>query len=291
MGPKEIRDLARTVGVVPTKKRGQNFVVDPNTVRRIVATADLSPDDHVLEVGPGLGSLTLGLLDVVSKVTAVEIDTTLAEQLPHTVAEYAPTRAESLSVICSDALAIAGSAAADTGENPPTAFVANLPYNVAVPILLHVLEIFPTITRVLVMVQAEVADRLAAEPGNRVYGVPSVKARFYGQVQRTGAIGKNVFWPAPNVDSGLVKLTRGTRPWPTDSAARAQLWPIIDAAFAQRRKTLRAALKGHYGNAAAAENALREAGIDPQRRGETLSIDEFISLAQLSAGTETPTSR
>lgn len=174
------------------------------------------------------------------------------------------------------------------GANPPTAFVANLPYNVAVPILLHVLEIFPTITRVLVMVQAEVADRLAAEPGNRVYGVPSVKARFYGQVQRAGAIGKNVFWRAPNVDSGLVKLTRGTRPWPIDSAARAQLWPIIDAAFAQRRKTLRAALKGHYGNAAAAENALREAGIDPQRRGETLSIDEFISLTQLPAGTETP---
>ncbi|MDO4914592.1 16S rRNA (adenine(1518)-N(6)/adenine(1519)-N(6))-dimethyltransferase RsmA [Corynebacterium sp.] len=288
LGPKEIRDLARTVGVVPTKKRGQNFVVDPNTVRRIVATADLSPEDHVLEVGPGLGSLTLGLLDAVSKVTAVEIDTTLAEQLPHTVAEYAPTRAENLDVICSDALAITGSAVEDLDANPPTAFVANLPYNVAVPILLHVLEIFPTITRVLVMVQAEVADRLAAEPGNRVYGVPSVKARFYGQVQRAGAIGKNVFWPAPNVDSGLVKLTRGTRPWPTDSAPRAQLWPIIDAAFAQRRKTLRAALKGHYGNAAAAENALREAGIDPQRRGETLSIDEFVSLAQLPAGTETP---
>lgn len=276
------------MGVVPTKKRGQNFVVDPNTVRRIVATADLSPDDHVLEVGPGLGSLTLGLLDVVSKVTAVEIDTTLAEQLPRTVAEYAPTRTENLRVICSDALALTGSAVEDLGANPPTAFVANLPYNVAVPILLHVLEIFPTITRVLVMVQAEVADRLAAEPGNRVYGVPSVKARFYGQVQRAGAIGKNVFWPAPNVDSGLVKLTRGTRPWPIDSAARAQLWPIIDAAFAQRRKTLRAALKGHYGNAAAAENALREAGIDPQRRGETLSIDEFISLTQLPAGTETP---
>ncbi|MDK7147870.1 16S rRNA (adenine(1518)-N(6)/adenine(1519)-N(6))-dimethyltransferase RsmA [Corynebacterium pseudokroppenstedtii] len=288
LGPKEIRDLARTVGVVPTKKRGQNFVVDPNTVRRIVATAELSPDDHVLEVGPGLGSLTLGLLDVVSKVTAVEIDTTLAEQLPRTVAEYAPTRTENLRVICSDALALTGSAVEDLGANPPTAFVANLPYNVAVPILLHVLEIFPTITRVLVMVQAEVADRLAAEPGNRVYGVPSVKARFYGQVQRAGAIGKNVFWPAPNVDSGLVKLTRGTRPWPIDSAARAQLWPIIDAAFAQRRKTLRAALKGHYGNAAAAENALREAGIDPQRRGETLSIDEFISLTQLPAGTETP---
>lgn len=276
------------MGVVPTKKRGQNFVVDPNTVRRIVATADLSPDDHVLEVGPGLGSLTLGLLDVVSKVTAVEIDTTLAEQLPRTVAEYAPTRTENLRVICSDALALTGSAVEDLGANPPTAFVANLPYNVAVPILLHVLEIFPTITRVLVMVQAEVADRLAAEPGNRVYGVPSVKARFYGQVQRAGAIGKNVFWPAPNVDSGLVKLTRGTRPWPIDSAARAQLWPIIDAAFAQRRKTLRAALKGHYGNAAAAENALREAGIDPQRRGETLSIDEFISLTQLPAGIETP---
>ena len=245
------------MGVVPTKKRGQNFVVDPNTVRRSVATADLSPDDHVLEVGPGLGSLTLGLLDVVSKVTAVEIDTTLAEQLPHTVAEYAPTRTENLRVICSDALALTGSAVEDLGANPPTAFVANLPYNVAVP-------------------------------GNRAYGVPSVKARFYGQVQRAGAIGKNVFWPAPNVDSGLVKLTRGTRPWPTDSAARAQLWPIIDAAFAQRRKTLRAALKGHYGTASAAENALREAGIDPQRRGETLSIDEFISLAQLPAGTETP---
>lgn len=276
------------MGVVPTKKRGQNFVVDPNTVRRIVSTADLSPDDHVLEVGPGLGSLTLGLLDVVSRVTAVEIDTTLAEQLPNTIAEYAPTRAEHLSVICSDALALTGSNTEDPAVPPPTAFVANLPYNVAVPILLHILEIFPTITRVLVMVQAEVADRLTAESGNRVYGVPSVKARFYGQVQRAGAIGKNVFWPAPNVDSGLVKLTRGTRSWPTDSAARAQLWPIIDAAFAQRRKTLRAALKGHYGSGSAAEHALREAGIDPQRRGETLSIDEFISLAQLPASTEPP---
>ena len=284
------------MGVVPTKKRGQNFVVDPNTVRRIVAAADLSPGDHVLEVGPGLGSLTLGLLGVVSTVTAVEIDTMLAEQLPHTVAEYAPTRAENLNVICSDALALTGSNAEETtssvvedsGAAPPTAFVANLPYNVAVPILLHVLELFPTITRVLVMVQAEVADRLAAEPGSRVYGVPSVKARFYGQVQRAGAIGKNVFWPAPNVDSGLVKLTRGIRPWPTDSAARAQLWPIIDAAFAQRRKTLRAALKGHYGSASTAEHVLREAGIDPQRRGETLSIDEFISLAQLPANTEAP---
>ncbi len=276
------------MGVVPTKKRGQNFVVDPNTVRRIVSTADLSPDDHVLEVGPGLGSLTLGLLDVVSKVTAVEIDTTLAEQLPDTVAAYAPTHAEQLDVISSNALALTGLSTGDPAATPPTAFVANLPYNVAVPILLHVLEVFPTITRVLVMVQAEVADRLAAEPGNRVYGVPSVKARFYGQVQRAGAIGKNVFWPAPNVDSGLVKLTRGTRPWPTDTTARVQLWPIIDAAFAQRRKTLRAALKGHYGSASAAEHALREAGIDPHRRGETLSIGEFIVLAQLPASAEAP---
>ncbi|MEJ4112663.1 16S rRNA (adenine(1518)-N(6)/adenine(1519)-N(6))-dimethyltransferase RsmA [Corynebacterium kroppenstedtii] len=284
LGPREIKELAGTVGVSPTKKLGQNFVVDPNTVRRIVTAADLRDDDHVLEVGPGLGSLTLALLDVAPRVTAVEIDHTLAKQLPHTVATYAPTRVQNLSIIHSDALALTPETSDELAAHPPTAFVANLPYNVAVPILLHVLELFPTMTRVLVMVQAEVADRLAAEPGNRVYGVPSVKARFYGSVKRAGAIGKNVFWPAPNVDSGLVRIDCGTRPWTPDSAARSRLWPLIDAAFAQRRKTLRAALKAHCGGAAAAEEMLRAAGIDPQRRGETLSIDEFITLADISEG-------
>ncbi|NLA56292.1 MAG: 16S rRNA (adenine(1518)-N(6)/adenine(1519)-N(6))-dimethyltransferase RsmA [Corynebacterium humireducens] len=281
LGPVEIRALAEKLDVTPTKKLGQNFLHDPNTVRMIIAAADLSPEDHVVEVGPGLGSLTLGLLDTVDRVTAVEIDPRLAAELPSTVEWRAPAQAGKLTIVQKDALRVEP---ADLGE--PTALVANLPYNVSVPVLLHLLATFPSIRRVLVMVQAEVADRLAAEPGSKIYGVPSVKAAFYGAVRRAGSVGRHVFWPAPNIESGLVRIdlfAPGTEPWPITDESRARVWPLIDAAFAQRRKTLRAALSGHYGSGAAAEEALRAAGIDPQLRGEKLDVTDFVRLAGLTS--------
>lgn len=277
LGPVEIRTLAEKLDVTPTKKLGQNFVHDPNTVRRIIAAAELDPSDHVVEVGPGLGSLTLGLVDTVERVTAVEIDRRLAAELPHTIAQRAPAFATRLTVLEQDALRI-GAGDLDA----PTALVANLPYNVSVPVLLHFLATFPSIRRVLVMVQGEVADRLAAVPGGKIYGVPSVKAAYYGQVRRAGAIGKNVFWPAPKIESGLVRIDRfvpGEEPWPINETTRKMVFPLIDAAFAQRRKTLRAALSGYYGSGPAAEAALIGAGIDPQLRGEKLSVEDFVRLA------------
>ena len=275
LGPVEIRALAEKLDIVPTKKLGQNFLHDPNTIRRIVAAAELDPTDRVLEVGPGLGSLTLGLVEAVGDVTAVEIDSRLAAQLPDTVAERAPGYAQRLRVVEKDALRVT-----DSDVTEPTALVANLPYNVAVPVLLHLLETFPSIRRVLVMVQLEVADRLAAQPGSKVYGVPSVKAGFYGKVSKAGTIGKNVFWPAPNIESGLVRIdVFDDAPWPVTDESRAKVWPVIDAAFAQRRKTLRAALSGHFGSGAAAEEALRAADIDPKQRGEKLAVEDFVRLA------------
>ena len=275
LGPVEIRALAEKLDIVPTKKLGQNFLHDPNTIRRIVAAAELEPTDRVLEVGPGLGSLTLGLVEAVGEVTAVEIDSRLAAQLPDTVAERAPEYAPRLRVVEKDALRVT-----DSDVTEPTALVANLPYNVAVPVLLHLLETFPSIRRVLVMVQLEVADRLAAQPGSKVYGVPSVKAGFYGKVSKAGTIGKNVFWPAPNIESGLVRIdVFADAPWPITDESRAKVWPVIDAAFAQRRKTLRAALSGHFGSGAAAEEALRAADIDPKQRGEKLAVEDFVRLA------------
>ena len=279
LGPAEVRKLAERLGVSPTKKLGQNFVIDPNTIRRIVRAGDVTADDVVVEVGPGLGSLTLGLLDVARRVVAVEIDPALAAALPDTLAEHAPAIAAGqveFELVHSDALRIT---ARDVPGPPPTALVANLPYNVAVPVLLHMLERFPSIERTLVMVQAEVADRLAAEPGSRVYGVPSVKARWFADVKRAGAIGRNVFWPAPNVDSGLVRLDRREAP-PTALVERREVFAAVDAAFAQRRKTLRSALSGWAGSAAAAERALVAAGIDPSARGETLTVEEFARLAE-----------
>nr|WP_291314945.1 16S rRNA (adenine(1518)-N(6)/adenine(1519)-N(6))-dimethyltransferase RsmA [Corynebacterium sp. UBA2622] len=280
LGPVEIRELAQELDVVPTKKLGQNFVHDPNTVRRIVAAADLTADDVVVEVGPGLGSLTLGLVDTARRVIALEIDPRLAGCLPRTVGERAPGYADRLTVIHTDALRVTrADVAAAAGEGAePTALVANLPYNVSVPVLLHLLEEFPTIRRVLVMVQKEVADRLAAEPGSKIYGVPSVKASFYGEVSRAGVIGKNVFWPAPNIESGLVRIDVSDV-YPRET--RGAVFPLVDAAFAQRRKTLRSTLAGVYGSPAAAEEALRAAGIDPGLRGERLSVADF---ARLGAG-------
>ncbi|MGG2462513.1 16S rRNA (adenine(1518)-N(6)/adenine(1519)-N(6))-dimethyltransferase RsmA [Streptomyces sp. RGM 3693] len=274
LGPADVRELAAALGVRPTKQRGQNFVIDANTVRRIVRTAGVRPDDVVVEVGPGLGSLTLALLEAADRVTAVEIDDVLAAALPGTIAARLPERADRFALVHRDALHVT-----ELPGPAPTALVANLPYNVAVPVLLHMLEQFPTIERTLVMVQAEVADRLAAGPGNKVYGVPSVKANWYAEVKRAGSIGRNVFWPAPNVESGLVSLVRRTEPLPS-RASREEVFAVIDGAFAQRRKTLRAALAGWAGSAAAAEAALVAAGVSPQARGESLTVEEFIAIAE-----------
>jgi 16S rRNA (adenine1518-N6/adenine1519-N6)-dimethyltransferase len=273
LGPADVRELAAALGVRPTKQRGQNFVIDANTVRRIVRTAGVRPDDTVVEVGPGLGSLTLALLEAAAHVTAIEIDDVLAGALPATVAARLPARADRFDLVHSDAMAVT-----ELPGPPPTALVANLPYNVAVPVLLHMLATFPGIDRTLVMVQSEVADRLAAGPGNKVYGVPSVKANWYADVKRAGAIGRNVFWPAPNVDSGLVALVR--RDPPRTAASRQQVFAVVDAAFAQRRKTLRAALAGWAGSAAAGEAALVAAGVSPQARGEALAVEEFAAVAE-----------
>ncbi|MEU9283744.1 16S rRNA (adenine(1518)-N(6)/adenine(1519)-N(6))-dimethyltransferase RsmA [Streptomyces sp. NPDC048275] len=274
LGPADIRELAGTLGVRPTKQRGQNFVIDANTVRRIVRTADVRPDDIAVEVGPGLGSLTLALLEVADRVIAVEIDDVLAGALPSTIAARMPDRAERFTLVHSDAMRVS-----ELPGPAPTALVANLPYNVAVPVLLHMLETFPTIERTLVMVQAEVADRLAAAPGSKVYGVPSVKANWYADVKRAGSIGRNVFWPAPNVDSGLVSLVRRAEPLKT-TASKQEVFAVVDAAFAQRRKTLRAALAGWAGSAPAAEAALVAAGVSPQARGESLTVEEFARIAE-----------
>jgi 16S rRNA (adenine1518-N6/adenine1519-N6)-dimethyltransferase len=275
LGARDIRGLATRYGVIPTKQRGQNFVIDANTVRMIVARAGVGADDVVAEVGPGLGSLTLALLDTCAHVTAIEIDEVLAAGLPQTVAERAPQLAGKLAVVAADALSVKHLPAPE-----PTAMVSNLPYNVAVPVVLHFLAAFPSIATILVMVQAEVADRLAAGPGSRTYGVPSAKVRWYGSVERVGSIGRNVFWPAPNVDSALVLIRREPREW---GVARDRVFTLIDAGFAQRRKTLRAALAGVLGGSAAAESALKAAGIDPQARAETLGIDAWVRLAA-SAG-------
>jgi 16S rRNA (adenine1518-N6/adenine1519-N6)-dimethyltransferase len=276
LGPADIRRLAADLDLHPTKSLGQNFVVDPNTVRRIVRVAGLSADDVVLEVGPGLGSLTLALLPGVARVVAVEIDPTLSRTLTATVAERLPAYADRLEVVTSDALAL------DSLPGPvPTALVANLPYNVSVPVLLHLLDRVPTIRHGLVMVQAEVADRLVAPPGSRTYGVPSAKAAWWASVVRSGAVSRQVFWPSPHVDSALVSLTR--RDPPTTTATREQVFRVIDAAFAQRRKTLRAALAQWAGSPAAAEAVLREAGVDPSLRGEQLDVTDFARVAAAAA--------
>lgn len=285
LGPAEIRALAGQLSVRPTKTLGQNFVHDPNTVRKIVAAADVRPDDIALEVGPGLGSLTLALLDAAAAVTAIEIDPVLAEQLPKTVADRAPELAGNLTVIGEDALKVTGAQVSVAGA--PTVLVANLPYNVSVPVLLHLLAEVPTLRTVLVMVQLEVADRLAAPPGSRVYGVPSVKAAYYGRVRKAGTVGRAVFWPEPNVESGLVRIDlHGPEGRP--DVERARLWAAVDAAFAQRRKTLRAALATWAGSPAAAEELLVAAGIDPRERGEKLSVEQFAALASARPAAPAP---
>ncbi|MFL6026596.1 MAG: 16S rRNA (adenine(1518)-N(6)/adenine(1519)-N(6))-dimethyltransferase RsmA [Friedmanniella sp.] len=272
LDPTSVRRIASRLDLRPTKQRGQNFVTDANTVRRIVAASGVGPADAVLEIGPGLGSLTLGLLEVAGKVVAVEIDELLAGELPATVASRMPERADALTVITGDALRVT--------ELPvePTVVVANLPYNVSVPVLLHLLATFSSWQRGLVMVQLEVADRLVAGPGSKTYGVPSVKMAWYAETSRVGTVPASVFWPVPNVESGLVAIRR--RPAPATSASRELVFAVVDAAFAQRRKMLRSALSGLLGGSAAASEALTAAGVDPQARGEMLHVVDFARIAE-----------
>lgn len=270
----DIRELCAQLNIRPTKTLGQNFVNDPGTVRKIVRNAGVQAGEQVLEIGPGLGSLTLALLEAGAQVSAVEIDPPLAQALPTTAQARFPEA--KLQVFTADALTITGPESIDGAT--PTRLVANLPYNVAVPIVLTVLEKLPSIQTVLVMVQAEVADRLAATPGNKIYGVPSAKVAWYASARRTLTIGRNVFYPVPNVDSALVKIER--RPHPDTAATREQVFAVIDAAFAQRRKTLRQALAGLAGSAGAAQEALERAGVSPTARGETLDINQFAAVAQ-----------
>jgi 16S rRNA (adenine1518-N6/adenine1519-N6)-dimethyltransferase len=273
LSPTDVRRLVAALDLRPTKTLGQNFVIDPNTVRRIVRTAELAADDVVIEVGPGLGSLTLALLPAVVRVVAVEIDPTLAGALGATVSAQRPDLLDRLEVVTADALTLTAVAGP-----PPTALVANLPYNISVPVLLHLLDTLPSLRSGLVMVQAEVADRLVAGPGSRTYGAPSVKAAWWASLRRAGSVPRTVFWPVPNVDSGLVAFTR--REPPVTSASRRAVFAVIDAAFAQRRKTLRAALAGWAGSAPEAEAALRRAEVDPSTRGEQLTVADFARIAE-----------
>ena len=272
LGAAEIRELAALLDLKPSKSLGQNFVIDANVCRKIVRVADVQPGDVALEIGPGLGSLTLALLEEAQSVVAIEIDPRLAHQLPITAGKHSE-HSEMLTVINSDALAIR------TLDSQPTVLVANLPYNVSVPVFLHLLEHFPTLRSGVVMVQAEVADRLAAKPNSKEYGIPSVKAAWWADVTGAGSVSRNIFWPQPNVDSKLVAFTR--RATPGDDELRKKVFAIIDLAFAQRRKMLRSALSSMYGGSAAAEAILTQAGIDPTLRGESLDIHSFCAIAKL----------
>ncbi|WP_025158608.1 16S rRNA (adenine(1518)-N(6)/adenine(1519)-N(6))-dimethyltransferase RsmA [Leifsonia aquatica] len=276
LGPAEIRDLAELLDVTPTKKLGQNFVIDGNTVRRIVRVGEVEAGDVVVEVGPGLGSLTLGLLEAGARVLAVEIDGRLAEQLPVTVAQMAPEAADRLTVVHRDALAVT-----ELPEQPDR-LVANLPYNVSVPVLLHLLEHFPSLRSGVVMVQAEVGHRIAAQPGSKVYGTPSVKAAWYGTWRTAGNVSRQIFWPVPNVDSVLVAFERHAAP-PGSEELRLRTFELVDAAFQQRRKTLRQSLARVYGDPTAAAEALEAAGLSPSLRGEQLSFDDFARLGAARA--------
>lgn len=280
LGRTEIRQLAKDLDFRPTKTLGQNFVHDANTIRRIVAASGVGKGDHVIEVGPGLGSLTLGLLDKGCAVTAVEVDPVLARRLPATIKEHSHSEFGRFSVIERDVLALTP---ADLDGDPPTAMVANLPYNVAVPALLRILSQFDSVRTILVMVQSEVADRLSAEPGSRIYGVPSVKVRYFGTVKRHGTVSPAVFWPIPRVYSGLVRIDRHEDPaWPTDSSFRRELFELVDISFSQRRKTSRNAFAEWAGSGDESARRLLAASIDPARRGETLDVADFARLLERS---------
>ena len=273
LGAAEIRELAELLDLRPAKSLGQNFVIDGNVCQKIVRVAGVTADDIALEIGPGLGSLTLALLEVTSNVIAVEIDQRLADRLPITVAEH-KSDSYQLTVINTDALALRELPVA------PTVLVANLPYNVSVPVLLHLLEILPSLNTGVVMVQAEVADRLAAKPGTKEFGIPSLKASWWAQVTGAGSVSRSIFWPVPGVDSKLVSFKRHETPG--DDAMRKGVFQLVDAAFAQRRKMLRAALSGIFGSSAKAEAVLIAAGIDPTLRGESLLIDSFCAIYNAS---------
>lgn len=271
LGATEIREIAEKLELHPTKSLGQNFVIDANTCQKIVRLAVISQGDHVVEIGPGLGSLTLALLQATNKVTAIEIDQRLATQLPITAAEHGvPSGA--LNVINQDAMKVF-----DISGNP-TKLVANLPYNVSVPVLLTILERFPSITSGVVMVQTEVAERLAAKPGNKTYGVPSAKAAWWCDLVLSDSVSRSVFWPVPNVDSSLVKFVRHEPLG--DESLRVRTFDLIDRAFGQRRKMLRAIYSDIYGGSGEAETALASAGIDPTIRGESLSVERFAAIAK-----------
>lgn len=271
LGGNDIRELAARLDVVPTKKLGQNFVTDPNTIRRIVAAAKLDGTETVVEIGPGLGSLTLGLIEVANRVISVEIDPKMAAAIEATVAQRAP--GADFTLVSADAMKVT-----DLGAEPD-ALVANLPYNISVPVLLHFLEQFPSLQTGLVLVQAEVAHRMAAKPGNKIYGVPSLKLAWYADASLAGNVGRTIFWPVPNVDSALVYFAKREVPL-GDEALRLAAFEAVDAAFSQRRKTLRQALADWAGSAAAAEAHLVAAGIDPQKRGEQLDIHDFVNIAK-----------
>ncbi|MEO7587965.1 MAG: 16S rRNA (adenine(1518)-N(6)/adenine(1519)-N(6))-dimethyltransferase RsmA [Arachnia sp.] len=278
LDPRSVRRIADELELRPTKQRGQNFVIDPNTVRRIVSLSGVTAEDVVLEIGPGLGSLTLGLLDVARGVTVVEIEERLADRLAQTVSErLGQDAAERLSVVTADALRVQ-----ELPGEDPTAVVANLPYNVSVPVLLHLLARFPGWRKGLVMVQLEVADRLVAPPGNKTYGVPSAKMAWYANATRVGTVPPTVFWPVPNVESGLVRIER--RDPPVTDAPREKVFAVIDAAFSQRRKMLRAALAPLIGSAADSVRVIEAAGVDPQARGEVLDITQFAAIASAWVG-------
>ncbi|CAB5240243.1 unannotated protein [freshwater metagenome] len=274
LGAAEIRALALELDLKPAKSLGQNFVIDANVCRKIVRTAGVTPSDIALEIGPGLGSLTLALLEDAREVIAVEIDNRLAELLPITVARHSE-KSESFTVINQDALTLVSL------PKEPTVLVANLPYNISVPVLLHMLEIFPSLNSGVVMVQAEVADRLSAKPGTKEYGIPSLKAAWWASLSSAGTVSRSIFWPIPGVDSKLVAFKRG--PQPGDEALRRKVFSLIDTAFAQRRKMLRSALSGVYGSSALAEAHLSKAGIDPTLRGESLLIEDFCAIARIES--------
>jgi 16S rRNA (adenine1518-N6/adenine1519-N6)-dimethyltransferase len=275
LGAAEIRELAKALELKPSKSLGQNFVIDANVCRKIVRVAGVTSTDIALEIGPGLGSLTLALMEEAKEVIAVEIDSRLAGQLPITAAAHSE-KAKQLMVLNQDALTVSSLPA------NPTVLVANLPYNVSVPVFLHLLEVFPSLRTGVVMVQAEVADRLAAKPNSKEYGIPSVKAAWWADVSSAGSVSRSIFWPAPNVDSKLVAFTR--RPTPGSEDLRKKVFSIIDLAFAQRRKMLRSALSSMYGGSAAAETVLSAAGIDPTLRGEALDIHAFCKIAEQGLG-------
>ena len=277
LGPVQVRELAASLDIRPTKKFGQNFVIDANTVRKIVRDAGVQAGEHVVEIGPGLGSLTLGLLEAGAKLTVIEIDPVLARALLDTVAKFAPGAQDQLRVVEGDALTVDLATLGGDGWGEPTALVANLPYNVSVPVLLRVLAECSAIERALVMVQAEVADRLVADPGSRTYGVPSVKLQWFGQSRRVGSVSPHVFWPVPRVDSGLVRFDRGTPP--DCESSREHVFASIDAGFSQRRKSLRSALATWAGSTARAEAAMEQAGVSPTLRGEVLRVEDYAGIA------------